>query len=115
MSFGAGGRPAVAAAVLALTAAATIRQFAQPAPADYFAPDQPVYLAMVQTPFADTPMARSLRSRRRRDHGTRALTRLLRRAFTSFALLRIAAIGLLRRLAVSWTSATVCGTRHITH
>ena len=80
MSLGAGGRPAVAAAVLALTAAATIRQFAQPAPADDFAPDQQVYLAMVQTPF-----------------------------------IRIAAIGFLRRLAVSWTSATVCGTRHIAH
>jgi hypothetical protein len=121
MSLGAGGRPAVAAAVLALTAAATLRQFAKPPPADYFTHDQQVYLAMARTPFADTPMVR------RAPASWRILPALLARAageittlgpssgffvvtFTSFALVPIAAIGFLRRLGVTSTSATVCGT-----
>jgi hypothetical protein len=121
MSLSTGGRPAVAAAVLALTAAAMLRQFAQPAPADYFAHDQQVYLAMAQTPFAATPVARNAPA------SWRILPALLARAageitglgpsfgffvvtFTSFALIPIAAIGFLRRLGVSSTSATVCGT-----
>jgi hypothetical protein len=120
MSLSAAGRPSVAAAVLALTAAAMLRQFAQPPPADYFSHDQQVYLAMARTPFADTPIVRSAPA------SWRILPAVLARVggeitglgpsfgffvvtFTSFALIPAATMGFLRRLGVTSTSATVCG------
>ena len=51
-------RPAIALAVLALAAAACLRHFAQPAPAQWYAHDQQVYLAMARAPFSDDPEAR---------------------------------------------------------
>jgi hypothetical protein len=117
-------RPAVGAsvmlAVLALSAAGLIRQFARPAPDEWFAHDQQVYLAMTRAPFADDPETR------RAPASWRILPTLIARAigqatgrgpefgflvltFASFALIPIAARALLIRLGVTAGVAGLCG------
>ena len=113
-------RPAVVVAVLALTAAALLRQFAQPAPDEWFAHDQQVYLAMTRAPFADTPPARRAPASWRilPPLVARAAGQLTRRGpefgffvvtFASFALIPIAAVAFLRRIGVTPASAVCLG------
>lgn len=113
-------RPAVVVAALALTAAALLRQFAQPAPDDWFAHDQQVYLAMARAPFSDTPIARKAPASWRilPPLVARAAGQLTRRGpefgffvltFASFALIPIAAMAFLRRIAVTPVSSVFLG------
>ena len=113
-------RPAVVVAILALTAAALLRQFAQPAPDEWFAHDQQVYLAMTQAPFAATPLARRAPASWRilPPLVAGAAGRLTRRGpafgffiltFASFACIPIAAMTLLRRIGVTPTTTMILG------
>jgi hypothetical protein len=120
MTAGARAWPAAAAlAAVSIAVAAFVRTHAAPAPWQYFAYDQQVYLAIARAPFSSDPQV---------HHASgcwRLLPPLMARylgmplggpergflvlTFTTFALLPIATVRWLEALGASRTSALACG------